>query len=446
MKRKKYLISLLFLAIMLYLQGCGKIELSPKDVQIELGAAVSDSVLDYIETEQRNENEIKEMAELDTSAIDSMVVGEYEAEVFYKDQTIIIPVSVVDTTPPTVKQKEAVYQEREEIRIEDLVEVDDYSDVTISVQPNEDWQNGTSTVVMYQGKTFSIKAVDIYGNETVVDISPSVIADKEEVAEDRKFDNFSSADYKNMACVDEKTYLFIKEAYGKIDWYSDFEKGNEAEYEFYKKKYKELLENKVPLYDPEDNEELLLKEYLMYRGMLEKYNYYFFDMDCDDAPELCIKDYSLAAIIDYESDEDKFVLWGPYDYECSSGNVLMGSQAIKGNHLGANGIREFFYRLNKEGEIVCYIAFEERGEWDDNNEDWKNVYMMGLPQYDGSTEITEPEEIKAQGYYFTMEGRYYYRVTEEQFHQLTENFYQSVEEAEERSKAVAYTYEEIMEW
>ena len=114
--------------------------------------------------------------------------------------------------------------------------------------------------------------------------------------------------------------------------------------------------------------------------------------------------------------------------------------------MGANGIREFFYRLNKEGEIVCYIAFEERGEWDDNNEDWKNVYMMGLPQYDGSTEITEPEEIKAQGYYFTMEGRYYYRVTEEQFHQLTEDFYQSVEEAEERSKAVAYTYEEIMEW
>lgn len=143
----------IFIVLMLsvILEGCGRTQILPKSVEIELGSTISLNVIDYVSVDPKIEKEIQTEARLDISKIETMSVGEYQAIVFYKNQQIVVPVNVIDTTPPIIHAKDVKFQEGDEVEAEDLAEVIDYSNTTMCIISERSGQE-LSSVWLYPQK------------------------------------------------------------------------------------------------------------------------------------------------------------------------------------------------------------------------------------------------------------------------------------------------------
>ena len=179
----KTIVSYLFmLLLMLGCSGCGKIEIEPKEMQVELGDGLSQDILDYVSVEPSQEEKLQKEAILNIKNVSTVRVGEYEAIVTYKDQKIHVPIRVVDTTAPSVIPGSNTFEPGERVTAEDLVKVYDYSDVTLKFiyvyddgTYGREYDGGMVTL----GNTFVVKAVDTYGNETILEVVPKVVKKKE---------------------------------------------------------------------------------------------------------------------------------------------------------------------------------------------------------------------------------------------------------------------------
>ena len=309
---KLVIYSLLLLKLML-LTGCADISISAKPVKIELGDGVSENILDYIYVEPNIQQNVYKEAQLDVSEIESMVIGEYEAVVKYREKVLIIPVIVEDTTPPVIEPLKKSFWEGDRIIADDLVEVSDYSDTSLYLF---DSTSGVQMdfVTLEPGITVIVKAIDKSGNETIVEIAPQIFEkDKDEIPTERSYESTDSFPYGELDFVDNYTYEIIKEAYGNIEWDSEFETGNIEQYDFYKKKYKELLDGDVKFLKTEQytysevSKWMYLYEFLglnenydpsdVFNGDSQGLGLIFFDVDGDEAPELCVTEHVGAGAI-----------------------------------------------------------------------------------------------------------------------------------------------------
>lgn len=435
----------------LELQGCGKVELSAKSVEIELGSAASTDILDYIDITQGNSEQFVSDAILELSAIDTMTVEEYEAVVTYKEQEIVIPVKVVDTTPPVVQMKDTVFVEGDQVEVYDLAEVCDLSKVSLTCS-NDDHKNA-DIVILYPDTAITIEAVDEFGNKTTTEISPNVIKDDGNLPRGRRFVYFSKFPYyEEDNYVNEDIFAILKAEYSKLDWQCEFETGNLNEYDFYKGKYRELITNQKLFYDCETEEELYLKDYSVikstdmdsYDSTMEMYNYYLFDMDQDDMPELCIKGMTCIVIFKYDRDNDSFLMWKAYKQTSYYG--LLGSRTAYFRNPGlASGEDNIFYKLDKDGKEIYMVTFKIGYYVDSQTDDWDEAYMVAFPYYvDKDRHIELSEEIKRQGFLCDENQEYYFRITKEQFDELTKGYYTAIEQAPEKLELITYTYEEFM--
>ena len=104
------------------------------------------------------------------------VPGTYPVRVRVKEGTEIALVTLVDTTGPTLTQREGSFYTHHDLTPEDLVEADDVTGATLSFVDAPDQSSD-------QPQTFSVRAVDGQGNETVavfpltllVDTTPPVL-------------------------------------------------------------------------------------------------------------------------------------------------------------------------------------------------------------------------------------------------------------------------------
>ena len=76
--------------------------------------------------------------------------------------------------------------------------------------------------------------------------------------------------------------------------------------------------------------------------------------------------------------------------------------------------------------------------------DTENLRMVMAPIYaDKQKEIEITDEMKSQGVYDLFWGQWYFRITDEQYYELTNGYWEAYKTAEERIKDVTYTYEEL---
>jgi len=165
-------------------------------------------------------------------------------------------------------------------------------------------------------------------------------------------------------------------------------------------------------------------------------------MDEDGTPELCINgEFSFTYIYKYLADEDKFILWHelyPSNYQ------LNGSGKIRWEGLGSSRSGEVFYKLNKDGEEEYTVFFFSKTNRNSTTEQLEEIYMVGLPWYsnkENQVEITE--DMKMQSYFDESHEIYYFRVTEEQYNNLTDDYREAKKIAREKIKEVTYTYDEL---
>lgn len=159
--------------------------------------------------------------------------------------------------------------------------------------------------------------------------------------------------------------------------------------------------------------------------------YYFFDMDGDGNPELCIHDYG-TYVFKYDMQSKEMILWLCVDglYERIHGTLSLGNDW--------EGVRHWLWKLNASGEVVFDVYFLSEGFWSNG----KGTFMVTVPSYEDK-EIEITMKMKKQAYFNEEDGLYYFNVTEAQYDELTKDYFQAREKSEEELEKVTYTYEEL---
>lgn len=231
-----------------------------------------------------------------------------------------------------------------------------------------------------------------------------------------------------MPFADEKAYEVLQEVYREIDFHGEFKKGNEEVYDYYKNKYAKLLNGEVKITD-DFEEEYSWEAYghdLQELTSIASAKLYYFDMDEDSLPELCIAGESGTHVFKYIPETDQYKIWREV---LKPGGNITGSGKIKtgSSYIIDEGSAYAFYsfsQLNKSGYLDYRVGFGI------DYYESTPIYMVSWPLYENETKKIEmPKELKQQRY--TRGGPdsdwdgYYFRVTKEQYEQLTEEFFKA---------------------
>lgn len=256
-----------------------------------------------------------------------------------------------------------------------------------------------------------------------------------ELSETEKYEEaFEKGDY-----IDDELYITIKNIYDNIDFFGYFQPGDTVKYEMYKKPYQEVLdgEKKVQLSPKEECYIWDIGEFAVDNELgkfdKENYNYYFFDMNGNGNPELCITDNArFIYVFYYEEESEQVILWQEY---ISNTIFFMGTQKL-GFAGGWSG--DGFISIDSWGDYEYFVRFKMVGGAPYKNEIEEYGYLISLPEY-----VVLSDDMKSQAVYDQVDERYYFRVTEEQYNELTEQYYEAVKNAHEQLSYVTYTYEEL---
>lgn len=245
--------------------------------------------------------------------------------------------------------------------------------------------------------------------------------------------------YENIEFADKKTVQVLMEAYEKVDFFGEFQKGNLEVYDFYKEKYSSLLNNEITFTLPETGEQYYLKDYeYVVSGKNEfydvrNYSYLFFDMNGDGAPELVMTDrFYFIYYFRYDKNTETMNLWYQTGFFWES---VHGTGTVRWDREGR---QHLFCRLDENGKEVCRVMFFER---DSNGE---MVYMAALPSF-ADEETVLSRRMRKYACYSEGFQVYYFRVTEDQYDALTERYYEAVEESNICRDEVTFTYDELFQ-
>ncbi len=232
--------------------------------------------------------------------------------------------------------------------------------------------------------------------------------------------------------IEDSIYEMLNTEIQKIEFQGEFNKGDLSLYDSYKKIYRKMMNNEIPLLDTRTNTEIYWKDFAVNDYNDEKlseyedaeHEYYFFDMDEDGAPELVMRVRMMFWLyIRYDPEKDKCVLWY---WNIDAWESCLGSRKISSSWDGRD---VYFKQLDKEGKMEYEVrAFTTFWSVDET------YRMISFPRYaDQRLEVSlTDEELKRQGMYTYADNRWWFRVTEEQ-----------IEQEYWRLKEVEYTYEEL---
>lgn len=223
--------------------------------------------------------------------------------------------------------------------------------------------------------------------------------------------------------VDEKTFKMLKEAYYGIDFYGEFKKGDTAVYDYYKEMYAKLLSGEAKIteegkekYGGGEEQNLEYYRYDISQLASSSSNIYYFDMDEDNLPELCIAGIYGTYVFKYIPETGQYMIWWG---DMASGGSIAGSRKI---HYGSDDSFYIYREMKENGDTDFSVVFKTE-VLEADKEDWKYFYMVSFPEYrDQGKKIPVSEELKRQS--CGIEGGiYYFRVTEKQYKELTEEYF-----------------------
>jgi hypothetical protein len=249
--------------------------------------------------------------------------------------------------------------------------------------------------------------------------------------------------------VNDELYMLIKAAYCEIDFYGEFNSIRKEDYNHYIHKFKELIDNETTFLCIMTGEELHLSEFKSIRTdptSFKEFTFYFFDMNGDSTPELCVvDDANCTYIFMYQPEYDRIILWlelGVWWYN------IIGQQKIGWNR---EGINHLFYQLNEKGDEKCTVTFFSKTYFVHETElgdiyHWGEIFfMVSLPIYDDDRNYALTDDMKNISYLDSLSGRYYFRVTEEQYEILTNDYFEAEKMAEKNIDEVRYRYNELFD-
>lgn len=263
---------------------------------------------------------------------------------------------------------------------------------------------------------------------------------------DNLIDNTTIAipnEYECIRYLNNEEFDLVKAAYNNINFTHEFNKGNIEVYDFYLEQFKKLLLEEKALLDPQTQKEDYLSNFgeLSHDYDKNKYYYYFFDMDDDNNPELCISDGTrFVYIFKYELSLDKFILWKNLN---TTWLRLLGSKNIYYQRPGSRDLVNEFIQLDSDGNLAYSLKFFQEGYFDKENNQDTTAYMVSLPESNQESDYGQLKKGKDIVYFKDGSNTPFFKVTEEQYYELTAAFFKSIELAEINIKKVSFTYDEL---
>lgn len=224
----------------------------------------------------------------------------------------------------------------------------------------------------------------------------------------------------------ESTFQRLKEIYLGTAFYGKFNKGDKEAYDYYKGKYAKFLNGEADVTDqkgegcPDEGQPLYSLD--PYAGnmaeLVDSAQLYYFDMDEDSLPELCLMSSVNRAsyIIKYIPDTDQYLIWWK---DMGNHFTISGSRKILYSYAGSNEEWYVFQELDNNGEEKFSLHFGiETSQYDG-----ERIYQVSWPLYGERTyERKMPKEMEEQGC-FSEQGICYFRVTESQYENLTKEYF-----------------------
>ena len=250
----------------------------------------------------------------------------------------------------------------------------------------------------------------------------------------------------DLPYADDIIVAILKDAYEEITFKGTFERGNIESYNKYKSLYMRLLDNEIPFSNLETGEKVYLKDFKGLELHIDtelpydkyRYVYFFFDMDEDGAPELGIRNednHNAAYIFKYAEETEEYYLWYTLEnfyYE------LLGSRKVTWDWGGQYWD---FCQLDKDGDLECE-AFGLSNRFSEE----ENLNVIMLPEYrDEEKKIEVTDIMKKQGIYERSHGRWFFRVTDEQYEELMKPYQESLDLARKEIEEVTFSYEELFD-
>ena len=239
----------------------------------------------------------------------------------------------------------------------------------------------------------------------------------------------------DMVFASQGSVRSLADIYEEIGSEGEFQPGDETVYGFYRQKFAALLAGKVKIYDPEGNESSLYGRYVITRGHQVRIQggdgLYFFYMDGDGLPELCVQGTSGTYVCKYDADLDRYTEWWG---TTNSGCMILGTRRMGETH---NGDTERLFLFDKDGYMKCKIKFDISYRYEGIR-----LYLVSVPDLEERVRAGQiPDTMKEQIVYSEVGSTYYLRVTGEQYEGLIKGLHEAEKKAEKQQVPFSYFFD-----
>lgn len=234
----------------------------------------------------------------------------------------------------------------------------------------------------------------------------------------------------DMVFASQEAIEILAGIYEEIGFEGEYQSGDKTVYNFYKQKFALLLEGKVKMYDFKGDESLLYNRYTPMRGYEESgCVFYFFDMDGDGTPELCVEGTRGTYVCKYDADSNQYMeWWGTTNSGCS----ILGTRRISDDRAGDT---ERLFLLDKDGYTEEKIKFNISYQPEIK-------YLVSVPDFEKRVSDGQiPNFMKRQILYDEFWHTYYLRVTREQYRELISGLHEAIKSAEKERVPLSYFFD-----
>ena len=173
---------------------------------------------------------------------------------------------------------------------------------------------------------------------------------------------------------------------------------------------------------------------------IEKYAYYYVDINGDEVPEVIVfGDMRYAHIFSYDVENDKVEL---RDIFKLGNGVFLGDNKFEEWHSGT-GLTYEFYELSMNGERKSQVYFHSEGYYNDITQGNDEIHMVGFGE--DSEELKEMEQVSTDQVeqIYRDNETYFLKISRNQYDQITSDFFASKKMSEEFLSDAVYTYDKL---
>lgn len=258
--------------------------------------------------------------------------------------------------------------------------------------------------------------------------------EEKEMSENKIYQSFRDFPYNDMEYMNDISYMQLKKIYEEIEFLGEFKTGGEEDL-FYLEKFRQMINGELPYVNLETGETVYLNWKDNIRDLEENYTFFSFDMDMNGGTDLCVKNLQGdVRIFRYDSYDSKIILWK--EWISPSCLYILGSSSICWDW---NGVRHTFEKLDSEGDVEMSVYFTDDVFYTNG----KEFYMVTLPVY-RDNEVPDADALRKQAYYDQETGLYYFRVTEEQYSELTEEYFKAFLISQEKLEMLTVPVNELI--